>query len=58
MSNAYTELSDEELAKALNAAIRRHDSLIDSRPMGDEDIYFIGKRIDAMEAEQRRRKES
>jgi hypothetical protein len=48
-------LSDFDLASLLHETMDRHDRLIDSTPMGDERIYFAGKKCDAIKAEQRLR---
>jgi len=53
--NELEGLSDAVLARKLASEVRYHDNLIDSAPMGDERIYYAGKAIDAMRAEQRRR---
>lgn len=48
-------LSDFDLASLLHETMNYHDGLIDSAPMGDERIYFAGKKCDAIKAEQRLR---
>lgn len=48
-------LSDEELVIRLHKEMNRHDSLVDSVPMGDERIYFAGKAVESIKAEQQRR---
>ncbi|QWY83277.1 hypothetical protein [Rhizobium phage RHph_X2_25] len=48
-------LSDDELVIRLHETMEYHDGLVDSAPMGDERIYFAGKAIEAIKAEQERR---
>ena len=48
-------LSDFDLASLLHETMERHDRLIDSAPMGDERIYFAGKKCEAIKAEQKLR---
>lgn len=52
----YSVMTDQDLQAAYEAAIRRHDWLIDNADMGDERIYFAGKTIDATRAEMASRK--
>lgn len=47
--------SDESLADEWDRLCNRHDRLIDTAEMGDERIYFIGKEMDAIRDEQKRR---
>lgn len=47
--------TDEALDLRWNTLCERHDRLIDSAPMGDERIYFAGKEMDSIRAEQKRR---
>ncbi len=54
-ARAYAELSDESLHRKYEAEVRYHDHLIDSAPMGDDRIYFVGRAIDVMRAEIKRR---
>lgn len=54
-NRSLSEYSDEELALELAKTMERHDRLVDSVDMGDERIYFAGKRCDAIRAEQNRR---
>lgn len=51
----WSEWSDDALDDHWNRLCNRHDRLIDSADMGDERIYFIGKEMDAIRAEQKRR---
>jgi hypothetical protein len=55
MAENLSALSDFDLASLLHETMERHDRLIDSAPMGDERIYFAGKKCDAIKAEQKLR---
>jgi hypothetical protein len=46
---------DEALAARWETLCNRHDRLIDTAEMGDERIYFAGKEMNSIRAEQRRR---
>lgn len=48
-------LSDFDLASLLHDTMEEHDRLVDSAPMGDERIYFAGKKCDAIKEAQRLR---
>lgn len=50
--------TDEALGLRWEVLCGRHDRLIDSAPMGDERIYFAGKEMDSIRAEQRRRRDA
>ena len=52
----YTTMTDDELEKLKDRKINSHDYLIDNAEMGDERIYFLNNEIDAISAEQRRRR--
>lgn len=51
----YSVLSDKEVQEALNRATNRHDWLIDNSDMGDDRIYEMQKKCDALEAELKKR---
>lgn len=48
-------LTDEDLKELHQRKMNSHDYLIDNADMGDDRIYFLGKDIDRIEEELKRR---
>jgi hypothetical protein len=51
----WASMTTHELEALKRKKIRAHDVLIDTAEMGDDRIYFLGKDIDAINAELRKR---